>query len=151
MVTRLATAEDIEGLRTVDEQSAPVDARDGVEYRVLDQPGLIESFLAQGGILVAVEDGRVVGYLLSHLVHWMHGIPKLVWLEHIGVHPSYRRRGIALGLLEAASRRYQGTATCMHATIHPNNTASLRLVERFKAVTTERVLAYVDLSSPTRG
>jgi GNAT superfamily N-acetyltransferase len=109
---------------------------------------LIETFLAQEGILVAVEDGRVVGYLLSHFVPWMHGIPKLVWLEHIGVHPGYRRRGVASGLLEAASRRYRGTAACMHATIHPNNTASLRLVERLKAETTERVLAYVALSSP---
>jgi len=150
MITRSATSQDISALVELDEQSAPVDAIDGVEARILDKPDLLEWMLQHDGIVVAIDEGRVVGYVLSHVVKWMHGIPELVWLEHIGVHPDFRRRGVALALLEAVSSKYHGRASCLHASIHPKNLASLRLMARLHAETGERVLAYVQLSSPTR-
>jgi ribosomal protein S18 acetylase RimI-like enzyme len=51
--------------------------------------------------LVAEWDNRVAGFLLGRAGELEFGLPGTVaWIEIIGVHPAYRRRGIAQDLIE---------------------------------------------------
>jgi len=47
--------------------------------------------------LVAELDGKVVGFILGDASGWEYGAPDTVvgWIDTIGVHPQYRRQGIA--------------------------------------------------------
>lgn len=47
--------------------------------------------------LVAELDGKVVGFILGDASGWEYGVPDTVvgWIDTIGVHPKYRRQGIA--------------------------------------------------------
>jgi ribosomal protein S18 acetylase RimI-like enzyme len=142
---RVATEQDIPALLTLDTTSAPIDAIDGQLVYVLADPTVIPFFLACDGLIVAEIAGQVVGYVLTHIVERMHGIEHLVWIEHIGVHPDFRRRGIGLHLLTYLRAHYHGQATALHAAIHPHNRASLALFQRFQAELDERVLAYAEI------
>jgi len=150
MLTRLAEANDIAALLALDEEIATLDAVEGFPERVIETPGLPEWFLERGGILLALDDDRIVGYLLGRVAGWMHGNRSVVCLEHITVHPHFRRRGIATRLLEFAREHYRGSADCLHASIHPKNAASLALLRRLPAEESERVLVYIHLQHPGR-
>jgi ribosomal protein S18 acetylase RimI-like enzyme len=51
--------------------------------------------------LVAEIDNRVVGFILGRAGELEFGLPGTVaWIEMIGVHPVYRRRGVAQALVE---------------------------------------------------
>jgi predicted N-acetyltransferase YhbS len=46
--------------------------------------------------LVAELNGKVVGFILGDASGWEYGVPDTVgWIDTIGVHPQYRRKGIA--------------------------------------------------------
>lgn len=47
--------------------------------------------------LVAELDGKVVGFILGDASGWEYGVTDTVvgWIDTIGVHPKYRRQGIA--------------------------------------------------------
>jgi len=46
--------------------------------------------------LVAELDGKVVGFILGDASGWEYGFPDTVgWIDTIGVHPQYRRKGVA--------------------------------------------------------
>ena len=47
--------------------------------------------------LVAELNGKVVGFILGDASGWEYGVPDTVvgWIDTIGVHPKYRRQGIA--------------------------------------------------------
>ncbi len=46
--------------------------------------------------LVAEVDGKVVGFIIGDVSGWEYGVPDtVVWIDTIGVHPEYRRMGIA--------------------------------------------------------
>ena len=47
--------------------------------------------------LVAELDDKVVGFILGDASGWEYGVPHTVvgWIDTIGVHPQYRRQGIA--------------------------------------------------------
>ena len=62
--------------------------------------GSFERYLGSGLSFVAKEDGQIVGFVFAQMVEHMSNLPKAVWIENIGVHPSYRRRGIGLQLLK---------------------------------------------------
>ncbi len=50
--------------------------------------------------LVAEAEGKVVGFILGDASGWEYGIPDTVgWIDTIGVHPDYQKRGIARALL----------------------------------------------------
>jgi ribosomal protein S18 acetylase RimI-like enzyme len=50
--------------------------------------------------LVAELDGKVVGFIIGDASGWEYGIPDTVgWIDTIGVHPDYQRRGIAKMLM----------------------------------------------------
>ncbi|HYA29176.1 MAG TPA: GNAT family N-acetyltransferase [Acidobacteriota bacterium] len=51
--------------------------------------------------LVAEMDNRVVGFILGRAGELEFGLPGTVaWIEMIGVHPVYRRRGVAQAMVE---------------------------------------------------
>jgi len=142
---RLAKRDDVSQLRSLDTVSAAMDQIGGKKCFVLRRKGILEYFLKCKGILVAEDEGRIVGYVLAHPVEWIHGISKLVWIEHIGVHPDHRRRGIGLGMLKFVRRHYRTTARCLHAEIHPLNQRSVRMFRKFGVELVERKLAFKKL------
>jgi len=45
--------------------------------------------------LVAEVDGKVVGFILGDASGWEYGVPDTVgWIDTLGVHPRYRKKGI---------------------------------------------------------
>ncbi len=55
--------------------------------------------------LVAEMDDRVVGFVLGWSGSWEFGVPGEVgWIDIIGVHPAYRRRGIGRALAHEFTR-----------------------------------------------
>ena len=145
MKYRLATREDIPELKGIDDASAEADVIDGKKLYVLRRRGVLDYFLRCGGVLVAESDGQIVGYALTHLVEWMHGVEKLIWIEHIGVHPEHRRNGIGLGLLEFVKQHYKTSAEQLYAEIHPLNSKSIALFKKFGVELVERKLAFKTL------
>jgi len=141
----VATGEDIPALRRLDDASAETDAIDGVEPHVLRRQGVLDYFLRCDGILVAEADGQVIAYALTHPVEWMHGVEKLIWIEHIGVHPEHRRKGVGLGLLEFTTKHYEAQAEQLYAEIHPLNRASIALFEKLGGELVDRKLAFKPL------
>ncbi|MCX7886365.1 MAG: GNAT family N-acetyltransferase [Verrucomicrobiae bacterium] len=55
------------------------------------------------GILVAEEDGRIVGYITTRLDHET----KLGWIPNLAVEPEYQGRGIGRRLIEAALEMFR--------------------------------------------
>jgi predicted N-acetyltransferase YhbS len=46
--------------------------------------------------LVAEMDGTVVGFIMGDASGWEYGVPNTVgWIDTIGIHPLYHRKGIA--------------------------------------------------------
>ncbi|MCY0899578.1 MAG: GNAT family N-acetyltransferase [Firmicutes bacterium] len=78
------------------------------------------------GLLVAEEDGRIVGGLIAIVRSTpMMGTdlePALGWITAFFVHPAYRRRGIGHALMEAADHffRSRGRQTLYFASYAPN-------------------------------
>ena len=87
---RAATAKDAVQLRRLDTVSAADDQISGNRFYVLRKKGILDYFIKCKGLLVAEDTGRIVGYALTHPVEWMHGVSKMIWIEHIGVHPQWR-------------------------------------------------------------
>lgn len=85
-------------------------------------------YLGTGSSFVAEEKGRVVGYVTSQTVHFMHGVDRLLWIEYIVVHPRFRRRGIGLDLLnKLMDHARRSGIDKVYTTIGPDNEASIKL------------------------
>ena len=127
-------------MRSLDNASAKADAIRGKKFYVLRRRGVLDHFMESKGILVAEADGQVLAYVLTHPVEWMHGVRRLIWIEHIGVRPEHRRKGIGLGLLRFVRQHYKTKADQIYAEIHPLNRKSLalfrKLVPHFINITT---------------
>jgi ribosomal protein S18 acetylase RimI-like enzyme len=136
---RLGDGKDFTALRQLDAVSAVADAVNGRQFRVLQGDDLLDFYVGCSGLIVAEDEAHIVGYALTHLVDRMHGGKRLVWLEHIGVHPDYRRRGVASEILDYIADYYRGRAECIHASIHPLNKASRSLFEKHGAESVERI------------
>jgi GNAT superfamily N-acetyltransferase len=49
---------------------------------------------------VAEVEGGVVGFILGDASGWEYGVPESVgWIDTIGVHPDYQRKGVARALM----------------------------------------------------
>lgn len=58
--------------------------------------------------LVAEVEGKVVGFIIGDASGWEYGVPEHVgWIDTIGVHPDYRRRGIATLLFQELVKNLQ--------------------------------------------
>ena len=52
--------------------------------------------------LVAELDGSVIGFILGDVSGWEYGVPDTIgWIDIIGVHPTYQRKGVARILFKA--------------------------------------------------
>jgi mycothiol synthase len=67
---------------------------------------LLDANFNPGGLLLAERDGRLVGFVLAivrQVPLFLQGLePERGWITAFGVHPAYRRQGIATRLFEAA-------------------------------------------------
>lgn len=83
------------------------------------------NFLAEN-LPVAVEDGKVVGFVLAltrQVPLFLQGLePESAWITAFGVHPDYRRRGIGTALFQyvAARLKAEGRKTIDIAPYVPN-------------------------------
>ena len=75
-----------------------------IDIKVLGKPrpdywemqlGLVEK-RSQVSFLVAELDGKVIGFIIGGASMWEYGVPENIgWIDTIGVHPDYQRKGIA--------------------------------------------------------
>ena len=61
----------------------------------------------QRHFLVAVAEGRVVGFMIGEVRDWEFGSPPCGWVFAIDVDPQARQRGIGTLLLEAMSTKFR--------------------------------------------
>ncbi|MFQ6125311.1 MAG: GNAT family N-acetyltransferase [Candidatus Heimdallarchaeota archaeon] len=87
-----------------------------------------EFYFQMGSCFVAEEDGRVVGYVASQLIHFMHGVDKPLWIEYIVAKFTFRWRGISLVLLhKLISYAKHSDINRIYTTIDPDNQTSIKL------------------------
>jgi len=85
-------------------------------------------YLTTGSSFVAEEGGKVVGYVASQRIDFMHGVDSLLWIEYIVVQPEFRRQGVGVALLHRLIHhaRLSGVDR-IYTTINPDNEASIKL------------------------
>jgi len=85
-------------------------------------------YLKTGSSFVAEENGKVIGYVASQTVHFMHGVNKLLWVEYIVVQREFRRQRIGLALLhKLIDYAKRSGIDRVYTTINPDNEASIKL------------------------
>lgn len=85
-------------------------------------------YVKTGSSFVAEENGKVIGYVASRTVSFMHGVDKLLWIEYVVVRSEYRRRGIGTALmLKLIQYANSSGADRIYSTINPDNEASTKL------------------------
>jgi len=85
-------------------------------------------YLKTGSSFVAEENGKVIGYVASQTLHFMHGVDRLLWIEYIVVKPEFRRQGIGLTLLhKLIDYAKRSGIDRIYTTINPDNKASIKL------------------------
>jgi len=85
-------------------------------------------YLKTGSSFIAEEDGKVVGYVASQMVNFMHGVDKMLWIEYVVVQHKLRRKGIGYALLKRLIDYAKNSgADQIYATINPDNEASVAL------------------------
>jgi aminoglycoside 6'-N-acetyltransferase I len=105
-------------------------------------------YLKSGLSFVAKEDGQIVGFVFAQMVQHTSNIAKSVWLENIGVHPSYRRRGIGYHLLKrAAQEGKKKGAMAVQSAIMPENAKSLLLHKKVGFFLDARKITFLDLDN----
>ena len=88
---------DLDAIVSIEERVTGIARRSYWEKRI----EISEAIRPHWASLVAESDNRVVGFLLGRAGELEFGLPGTVaWIEIIGVHPAYRKRGIARALLE---------------------------------------------------
>ncbi len=97
-------ADDRAALVDIEDRTSGVHRPDYWEQRI----ELSEAIRPYWTSLVAETDDRVVGFILGRAGELEFGLPGTVaWIEIIGVHPAYRRQGVAAKLIEQFSSSAQ--------------------------------------------
>jgi L-amino acid N-acyltransferase YncA len=90
-----------------------------------------EFYLKTGSSFVAEEEGKVVGYVASQTVPFMHGADKLLWIEYIVVKQNHRKQGTALALLQKLlDYAKHHKISRIYTTINPDNQPSINLHQK---------------------
>lgn len=92
-------------------------------------PALLQLYmgLARDTFLVALLDGRVVGYAIAVVNRWGEG-----HLISVATHPRFRRRGVASALLQELLRRLRGKgARVVRLEVRTGNSAAISLYRKF--------------------
>lgn len=110
--------------------------------------GSFEHYMRSNLSCVAKEDGHIVGFVFAQLVEYQSNLPKSVWVENIGVHPSHRRRGIGFQLLKKVAQdgKKRG-AIAIHSAIVPDNPQSILLHKKLGFFMDARRIAFLDLEN----
>ena len=88
-------------------------------------------YLNTGSSFVAEETGKVIGYVASQTISFMHGVDKLFYIEYVVVKPEFRRRGTGTALMQRLiDYARQNGANRVYSTINPDNEASIILHEK---------------------
>jgi len=85
--------------RAISEEDGAVDFEKFIEQQISENRGKLS--------LVAVINGRVVGYMISTVLYAGFGIKKSAWIMAIGVHPEYMGQGIGLSLARKICDTYK--------------------------------------------
>ena len=59
------------------------------------------------GCLVAVQEDRVVGFIMASQKHWGFGLVTSGWIELVGVHPNHMGSGVGKALGEAVLDHFE--------------------------------------------
>jgi len=110
--------------------------------------GSFEHYMSSNLSCVAKEDGHIVGFVFAQLVEYQSNLPKSVWVENIGVHPSHRRRGIGFQLLKKVAQdgKKKG-AIAIQSAIMPDNPQSILLHKKLGFFMDARKVAFLDLEN----
>jgi L-amino acid N-acyltransferase YncA len=82
------------------------------------------------------------------MIDHVSNIPRSVWIENIGVHPSYRRKGIGYQLLLKASLEgKKDGAKAVQSAIVPENAKSIMLHKKAGFFLDARKVAMLDLET----
>lgn len=106
-------------------------------------------FYLEGGLsFVAREEGMVVGFIFAQMIRYIQSLKKVVWIENIGVHPDFRRQGIAMLLIRRLIReaRERG-AEVVFSSVTSDNQESIMLHSRMGFLMEDRKFALLDLNS----
>jgi len=88
-------------------------------------------YLRTGSSFVAEEKGKVVGYVASQTIPYIHGVDKLLWIEYIVTKKEHRRHGVATLLLNRLiDHAKHEKIDRIYTTINPDNTASIELHQK---------------------
>ena len=110
--------------------------------------GSFEHYSEQGLSFIAKENRQIVGFVFAQVVEHMSNLPKAVWVENIGVHPSYRRRGIGYQLLrKVATESKKKGAKALQSAIMPDNPKSIMLHKKAGFFMDARKIAFLDLEA----
>lgn len=105
-----------------------------------------DHYTGSGLSYVAKEKGMTVGFVFAKIVTHIYSVPKMVWVENVGVHPDHRRKGIAYRLLRtvALEGKKQG-AKAMHSAIMLDNVESIMLHKKLGFFVDGRKIAFLDI------
>jgi len=70
---------------------------------------------------VADHDGQVVGFLLGGIRRARRMIPLAGWIDVMGIHPDYQRKGIGRGLVEAFTEECKKSGAAISVAIKKND------------------------------
>lgn len=122
-----------------------------LSQELIDQLGAsskisFEHYLRQGLSYVAKEDSMIVGFIFAQIIPHILSLPSVIWVENLGVHPEFRRKGIAYKLLKTvASEGKKLGAKAIYSTIMPDNIRSIMLHKKLGFFVDSRKIALLDL------
>lgn len=120
--TRIAKEDDLEELAALDATCFPADDPDHQHA----SPGELETGISARGVTVAIDGTRIVGFLHVEQPSVEHAI-----ISALGVHPDYRRSGLASRLLDAYLKSLQPYALehmSLSTVTSPRNLPMLRIL-----------------------
>jgi GNAT superfamily N-acetyltransferase len=107
-----------------------------------------DHYLDKGLSYVAIEDGKVIGFLFAQMLEYINNVQKVLWIESIAIHPDHRRKGIGYKLLKkAATESKKKGAKAVQSVIMPDLTSSVMLHKKLGFFMDGRKVAFLDLES----
>lgn len=89
------------------------------------------SYFKSGSSFVAEAKGKVVGFVFSQTIEFMHSEKRMIWVEYVGVLKAYQRHGIGQALLtKVVDYAKQHSIPRLESTINPDNIPSIGLHEK---------------------
>jgi len=120
---RSLNAEDVEGILRIERK---ITGQIRTEY----WKKKLEIYIIQDplGCLAAELEGRLVGFLISHLSGWEYGgvTDTAAWIELLAVDPDYHRKGIATILLDEVMNFFQKESVDIVYTLADKNSKDLQ-------------------------